>query len=99
MMKKVLSVVAAAGVVAALSVSAFAFDGPHTLNSNSPSKMEVFVTTLGEGLIADTTVADKNLSNGETAYQGVTLVEDGGEYLAELGEGMSITDTAKDPID
>ena len=66
--------------------------------SNAPAKLETAVTTLGEGINSDTTAADETLDNKDSEHRGVTLVEDGGEYVAELGESLSTTDTAKDPV-
>ena len=95
-MKKIISVLAAAGVIAALSIPAFASEGRPA--SKAPAKLETAVTTLGEGINSDTTAADETLDNKDSEHRGVTLVEDGGEYVAELGESLSTTDTAKDPV-
>ncbi len=95
-MKKALSVMVAAGVITALSVSAFAAEGRCAPNGTMPVEAESRVTEIAEGLDPFATVEDK-FGNGESKYSGVLLVEDGGEYVAELGEGMRDTDVREDP--
>ena len=45
------------------------------------------------------TMEDEAFNNEAPNHSGVLLVEDGGEYLSTIGEGLSDTDMAKDPID
>ncbi len=93
-MKKILSIMVAAGVIAALSISAFASEASPKFNNSPITKAETFVADLGEGLSADTSVADAVLDHGEK--EGVVLVEGGEECSTEIGDGLSAEDTVKD---
>ena len=113
-MKKMISFMVAVGMIAALSIPAFAAEAHGTPNSNAPAEpkpavaeisggldpfAEEHVTTIGEGLDPMATMEDEAFNNEAPNHSGVLLVEDGGEYLSTIGEGLSDTDMAKDPID
>ncbi|MDO5601395.1 MAG: hypothetical protein Q4G07_01370 [Oscillospiraceae bacterium] len=98
-MKTMISIMAAAGLITAISFSALAAEG-HNIPGNTPASTQVesAITEIAEGLDPMATAEDSS-GNGEAVYTGVRLVEDGGEYNPELGEGLSRTDTRKDLVD
>ncbi|MCB6366593.1 hypothetical protein LI291_10460 [Intestinibacillus massiliensis] len=94
-MRKIVSVMAAVGMVAALSASAFAAQLPIASNGVQPPKTPlVGVTELGEGVSIDDVAKDDVLapSNPAPADLGEAAANPG----AVLGAGASASDTAKD---
>lgn len=94
-MRKIVSVMAAVGMVAALSASAFAAQLPiaPTKDGDLQNK-EVYVADLGEGVSIDDVAKDDVLapSNPAPAELGEAAANPG----AVLGAGASASDTAKD---
>ncbi len=96
-MKKVLSIMVAAGVITALSVSAFAAEERPGFSGSSPAKAETPLTEIAGGLDPYAIVEDK-WGDEESAHSVILPSEFSEEYVAELGDGLSITDTVKDPL-
>lgn len=91
-MKKIMSVMVAAGMITTLSASAFAAEARPAANV----PVETFVTDIAEGLDPNAMIADVIDGNAEALESGgVLLIENGGQYSAELGAGLSRTDTRK----
>ena len=89
-MKKILSAMAIVGMMAVLSVSAFAAERTPAENK-SPSHEEISVTEIAEGFSAGDTREDVVSKNVQETVNNL-----GSEYLSGLGEGLSVTDTAMD---
>ncbi|MBU9735951.1 hypothetical protein [Diplocloster agilis] len=96
-MKKIISAIVAVGIITTLTISAFAAERHNTPDSNVPDEAKPALTEISEGLDPLATAED-HLDKEDANYRGVRLVEDGGEYLSDIGEGLSATDTVKDPI-
>ena len=85
--EKIISVLAAAGVIAALSIPAFLplRDVPPAMRRPSWKPLSPLLAKVSIPTLPPQT---KPLDNKDSEHRGVTLVEDGGEYVAELGEKL-----------
>ena len=90
-MKKIASVLAAVGMMAALSASAFAAELPAASNGAQPMKnAEVGVTELGVGVSTDDVASCILFAPGDEEYVA--------NAVDELGDGVNVTDVAKDIV-
>ena len=94
-MKKIISVLAAAGVIAALSIPAFASEGrPPAMRQACWKPLSLLLAKVSIPTLPPQT---KPLTTRILSIGASPLWKIGGEYVAELGEGLSTTDTTKDP--
>ena len=88
-MKKILSAAAVVGIIASLSISAFAADRLTAENgSRSPMASETYVKDLGDGVSTDDVMKD--------IMSATNTSNPGKDVQTGLGAGTDTGDTAKD---